>query len=150
MLGYDSSKLLSNRYRINIADASRHRSAVSVVDSTKTKSEWSRCDLGCGTDMQFGVRHFRRRPWHGAVRLQHRRHKRTAEETTVKLSVTTKSHIHRKSPRQKPAQEINKNKTQTLSDQSRESVVHRATPSYSDVYKPISTSGHWEFLLSSG
>ncbi|GBO28204.1 hypothetical protein AVEN_145788-1 [Araneus ventricosus] len=29
-------------------------------------------------------------------------------------------------------------------------VDHHATPSYSDVYKPISTSGHWEFLLSSG
>ncbi|GBM20817.1 hypothetical protein AVEN_108262-1 [Araneus ventricosus] len=29
-------------------------------------------------------------------------------------------------------------------------VPHRATTSYSDVYKTISTSGHWEFLLSSG
>ncbi|GBN43790.1 hypothetical protein AVEN_157411-1 [Araneus ventricosus] len=29
-------------------------------------------------------------------------------------------------------------------------VVHRVTPSYSDVYKPIFTSGHGEFLLSSG
>ncbi|GBN74059.1 hypothetical protein AVEN_242893-1, partial [Araneus ventricosus] len=29
-------------------------------------------------------------------------------------------------------------------------VEHRATPSYSDVYKPISISGHWDFLLSSG
>ncbi|GBM33536.1 hypothetical protein AVEN_197296-1, partial [Araneus ventricosus] len=29
-------------------------------------------------------------------------------------------------------------------------VALRVTPSYSDVYKPISTSGHWEFLLFSG
>ncbi|GBM34664.1 hypothetical protein AVEN_122058-1 [Araneus ventricosus] len=29
-------------------------------------------------------------------------------------------------------------------------VANRATPSYSDVYKPISTSGHLKFLLSSG
>ncbi|GBN62072.1 hypothetical protein AVEN_185879-1 [Araneus ventricosus] len=29
-------------------------------------------------------------------------------------------------------------------------VAHLATPSYFDVYKPISTSGHREFLLSSG
>ncbi|GBN56895.1 hypothetical protein AVEN_146535-1 [Araneus ventricosus] len=29
-------------------------------------------------------------------------------------------------------------------------VANRATSPYSDVYKPISTSGHWEFLLSNG
>ncbi|GBL94456.1 hypothetical protein AVEN_235571-1 [Araneus ventricosus] len=29
-------------------------------------------------------------------------------------------------------------------------VVHRAAPSYSDVYKSVFTSGRWEFLFSSG
>ncbi|GBM08179.1 hypothetical protein AVEN_172264-1, partial [Araneus ventricosus] len=31
------------------ADGSSHRIVVSVADSMKTKSEWNRYDLGCGT-----------------------------------------------------------------------------------------------------
>ncbi|GBO23447.1 hypothetical protein AVEN_6432-1, partial [Araneus ventricosus] len=41
------SSILNNG--IDTDDASSHRTAVSVADSTKTKSEWNRYDLGCGT-----------------------------------------------------------------------------------------------------